>query len=107
MRCAPYTSSTKSESACRRWTRPRSSATQSAAGTGRGTRQNGKIFSVPRASAYTEKVTPLWSRVRSATESMRASSSGPLDVSADSAVRQLACMPAAPISSSYVFGNGM
>ncbi len=42
---------------------------------GRGKRQKGKIFSEPRASLKTEKVTPWLSNARSASDWLRANSS--------------------------------
>jgi hypothetical protein len=59
-------SSRNIDSAVSRCVSPRSSRAQSGAVTMRGTRQNGKIFSVPRSSAYTENVTPWLSRASSA-----------------------------------------
>jgi hypothetical protein len=56
--CSPYMSSRKRFSAAMRCTRPRSTWAHSAAPITRGTRQIGKIFSVPCWSEYTENVTP-------------------------------------------------
>ena len=50
IRWAPYTSSRKASMACTRCTRPRSTRVHSSPATMRGTRQTGKIFSVPRSS---------------------------------------------------------
>ncbi len=48
------------------WIRPDSSRSQTFPETGLGIRSNGKIFSVPLRSEYTEKVIPLLMNARSA-----------------------------------------
>jgi len=57
-----------------RWIRPRSSCVQSEAEIGRGRRQKGKIFSVPRWSLKTENVTPWLSSDSSASAWLRENS---------------------------------
>ena len=69
----------------------------------RGTRQNGKIFSAPRESEYTEKVTPWFRSAASASACVRANSSAEPPASIASTVAL--SLSVAPSSSSKAPGS--
>ena len=103
MRCSEYTSATKASSATTRCLSPRSSRSHSAAEMTRGSRQTGKIFSTPRESEYTEKVTPWFMSAASASACVRAKSAADPPVSIASTVAL--SLSVAPSSSSKAPGS--